>query len=235
MIHTPAVYLLVGDSDHVQSWLEHHIPAAFLKAHEEHRMRIRTRTHPSVVRLVPPEGGYKRADVETMHDLCRYVRSPEYPLCVVVESLEAMQSSTAHLLLKLLEELPAGYIFVATTQVLDHILPTIRSRALVCTLTDKPGLEPRLMPLYEAATLRKGAIDDSSLRRAIERIEERDVSLMLDAIVAYWFERVQAEEAHEHTHQLCARLLAYKKTLPRAGSQRLFWRAVCALIEQSVA
>jgi len=65
--------------------------------------------------------------------------------CCVIRSVERMQDAAANAFLKILEEPPAGLVFLLTTQVLSALLPTIVSRTRVMKFHALPHVQ--LLPL----------------------------------------------------------------------------------------
>jgi DNA polymerase-3 subunit delta' len=78
---------------------------------------------------------------------------------VLLSPAEALNGPAANALLKVLEEPPAGAMFVAVTDELDGVIPTVRSR---CVLLRMP------VPRFEDALawLRSQGIDDAEARLA---------------------------------------------------------------------
>ncbi len=65
----------------------------------------------------------------------------------LIRSVERMQDEAANALLKILEEPPAGLVFILTTQQLEGLLPTVVSRCRVLHFSPLPHRE--LLPLLE--------------------------------------------------------------------------------------
>ncbi len=86
--------------------------------------------HPDIARLEPEEAG-KQIKVDAIRDLIRFIQlSSQYGRgkIAVIAPAEAMNRSAANSLLKILEEPPAGSIFVLITQQAAFLPVTIRSR-----------------------------------------------------------------------------------------------------------
>lgn len=70
-------------------------------------------------------------DIRALHDrLIETGSSGKYRVCII-RSVERMQDAAANAFLKILEEPPAGLVFLLTTQAQGRLLPTIISRARV--------------------------------------------------------------------------------------------------------
>jgi len=65
--------------------------------------------------------------------------------CCIIRSVERMQDAAANAFLKILEEPPAGLVFLLTTQSTSALLPTIVSRTRVMTFHTPP--HEQLLPL----------------------------------------------------------------------------------------
>ncbi len=103
---------------------------------------------------------------------------------VLLAPAEALNSAAANALLKVLEEPPTGAIFIAVTDELDDVLPTVRSR---CVLLRAP-----VPTTDEALTwLRSRGVDDAEAKLAeaggapigLDKEEEGDRALAPDARV----------------------------------------------------
>lgn len=61
--------------------------------------------------------------------------------CCLIRSVERMQDAAANAFLKILEEPPAGLVFILTTQSQSSLLPTIRSRSRIIRFRHLPQKE----------------------------------------------------------------------------------------------
>lgn len=83
---------------------------------------------------------------------------------IVVDAADELEPQAANALLKMLEEPPAGTVFLLVSQAVERLLPTIRSR---CRLL-------RLSPLYDDAMA-------SALRAALPDAEENEINDLVQA------------------------------------------------------
>ena len=151
--------------------------------------------HPDLLRIIPeadaaadgeaeggePEGGKKKSaqirieQIRDLQDSLSVTGHQSSRRVVLVDPAEAMNPFTANALLKLLEEPPAGCVFVLVSSAPRRLLPTIRSRCqqwsfarptadmLVRWLRDEPDADDKLlavtggMPLAARRLARDGA------------------------------------------------------------------------------
>jgi DNA polymerase-3 subunit delta' len=116
---------------------------------------------------------------------------------VILAPAEALNGPAANALLKLLEEPPAGAVFVAVTDELDAVLPTVRSR---CVLLRAP------LPRAEVALawLQAAGVDDAEAKLA--EAGGAPVGLVLDG-----------EDSRSLAPELRERLLGLLARGPRLG------------------
>lgn len=103
---------------------------------------------------------------------------------VVLTPAERLNTAAANALLKMLEEPPAGTLFILTTDAIDDVLPTIRSRCLLhrCHAPDRAAalawLKTQEVPEPEAALVEAGG---APLLAWLALDDEIDVGARLDA------------------------------------------------------
>lgn len=88
-------------------------------------------------------------DVRALQERLHEVVAGEYRCCLI-RSVERMQAEAVNALLKILEEPPAGVVFLLTTQAMSSLLPTLVSRCRVLRFSRVPDAE--LQPLLEGAS-----------------------------------------------------------------------------------
>ncbi|TSC73016.1 MAG: hypothetical protein G01um101438_39 [Parcubacteria group bacterium Gr01-1014_38] len=94
--------------------------------------------HPDVLRLSPLEDAAMRGRlVSLLHQVSERPVRAEVRL-ILLEHVDQLSAAAAALLLKAIEDAPAYAKFFLTATVLDRVAPTVRSRALVRTLTPLP-------------------------------------------------------------------------------------------------
>ena len=139
---------------------------------------------------------------------------------VLLAPAEALNGPAANALLKLLEEPPAGAVFIAVTDELDAVLPTVRSR---CVLLRAPNPQPAAA----LAWLKSAGVEDAEDRLA----EAGGAPIGLQA--GDEDERVLAPELKLRLLELLARggrltladvTSAVPKDVPVSGAIRLFQR-----------
>jgi len=132
------------------------------------RLRL-SGNHPDLLRVVPeadlPEeaqsGGKTKPSTQIVVDQIRGLREQlsvtahqSAQRVVLIDPAEAMNMNTANALLKLLEEPPAGSLFLLVSSAPRRLLPTIRSR---CQQWDFPRPDPALASAWLKEAAGEGA------------------------------------------------------------------------------
>jgi len=157
---------------------------------------------------------------------------------IIIQKADALSPACANSLLKVLEEPPPGYYFVLTAERLDDLLPTIRSRCMIHTITDD-ALRIVHQELFDFFTSTKGynpAAFSQELYRST--IHERETVELVDAIFSYWMKQYKkgiTREVHDHkeqAEQVISILKEASKKLPMPGSSKLFLRDLYLQIKE---
>lgn len=97
-------------------------------------MKLGKGIHPDVIELRPQRSIIKVDDVRAMEEKAYYAPLESPRKFVLIEPADALNSSSANALLKLLEEPPKSLIFILIAAEASRLLPTIRSRATTLPL-----------------------------------------------------------------------------------------------------
>ncbi len=127
----------------------------------------------------------------------------------------------------MLEEPPRGYHFILLAQRSEGILPTIWSRCLVEVLSYQDTLEKH--PLYRYFTS-YSYTDAGDFTKELDRHKtlERDMSVLLDQIAAFWHQRVISSyesgntPESEKAYALESFIQEARRYPPLAGSAKIF-------------
>lgn len=85
---------------------------------------------PCVVWLAPREHGYVREQIDEALTVLSVAIDIHEASAFVIESADQLHSSSANRLLKIIEEPPAGWHIILTTERPAEVLPTLRSRCI---------------------------------------------------------------------------------------------------------
>lgn len=106
---------------------------------------IANKQHPHIITITPSKG-YTRADLQPIFDTIIFQLEPESHFFFIIQHADQLTTACANSLLKSLEEPPRGYHFILWATNHQLVLPTIRSRSLLYSLSTAaiPELQPFL-------------------------------------------------------------------------------------------
>jgi len=93
----------------------------------------------SSVTYVRPSGDYVLDDLQPLFSLGRFLLEENETRVFVICDAQRLSSACSNKLLKLIEEPPAGYIFIFLTSNYEALLPTIQSRCIVLHQASNDG------------------------------------------------------------------------------------------------
>ncbi len=134
--------------------------------------KVETETHPDISYLGRDK--VKVDEVRTVRELAYLAPNDGERRLIVLENVENFNAASLNALLKILEEPPAGVIFILTASAAGAVLPTVRSRTCVLIPSDADAF-PDLKALYPKAdeqTL-------SHIRRYLMCYEETDAASLV--------------------------------------------------------
>lgn len=131
-----------------------------------------------------PENYYT---VKQMHELFSaicFALQPGEKHFIVIERADLFTTASANSILKSLEEPVPGYHYLLLAPRTEGILPTIRSRCVVEQFGSGEPASHRLMSYFTSYDFSQANSLMSELQK--ERLREREVDHLLDALVHHW-------------------------------------------------
>jgi len=149
---------------------------------------------------------------------------------IVIQKADSLSQACANSLLKLLEEPPPGYYFFLTAARIDDLLPTIRSRCMIHTISH--GAQDVVhQDLFDFLTTTKGYNPAAFSQQLYQsNINERETMELADALLSFWMKQYKkgitrdAPDRTAQARQVIAILKGASKKLPMPGSSKLFLR-----------
>lgn len=173
-----------------------------------------------------PERTYTLEQLEDIFAFITLARMPHEPFFFILEQAELLNAACANKLLKVMEEPPIGYHFLLLTERPQELLPTIRSRCIVQTLTQ--SLHDSSSPLLAFFTAEQA--EPAKFLQVLEKISitEHETSRLLDELLRYFLERTK-DVIRNNTSQttINKRLQILQQAynhLPMPGGSKLFWK-----------
>ena len=149
---------------------------------------------------------------------------------IVIQRADALSQACANSLLKVLEEPPQGYYFLLTAERLDDLLPTIRSRCMVNTISHDAHAVAH-QDLFDFLTTIKGYNPAAFSQQLYQsNINERETMELADALLSFWMKQYKkgvmkdAQDRCSLAEQVIVILKGATKKLPMPGSSKLFLR-----------
>ncbi len=96
--------------------------------------QLYTKQHPSLMWL-KPENRYTLDDLDELFKKISFTLEESADFFFVIEQAHLLSAACANALLKIVEEPPRGYHFIFLSHHLQAIVPTIRSRCIIKTIT----------------------------------------------------------------------------------------------------
>jgi hypothetical protein len=189
---------------------------------------LKNRTHPRVIWIFP-EQGYKIEHIQPLLHLTQFSRTADDPLVFVIDKAETLTNAVANRLLITLEEPPEGYYFIIATLNLDLILPTIVSRCMLHTITEKSyfGQElPKICQIFTGIFLPDQKKFDWIMKT--EYPDHRASRHYFDIIRAIHIQELKKHYDHQTSrakkYKIIETLNQFAHRLPSQGNARFFWK-----------
>lgn len=189
---------------------------------------IKNRNHPRLVWIFP-DNGYKIEHIQSLLHLTQFSRDQTDPLVFIIDKAETLTNAVANRLLIILEEPPEGYYFIISTLNLDFILPTIVSRCMVHTITEKAyfGQElPKICQAFTSMYLPDPKNFDWILKK--EYPDHRSSRNYFDMIRAIHIQELKKHYDHSTSRAKKMRIIEtlnrFASRLPSQGNARFFWK-----------
>lgn len=144
----------------------------------------------------------------------------------IFEDAQCLNDSAANMLLKSIEEPPAGYNFIFLVPRKELLLSTILSRSIVSSFSTQDVLLEH--ELYQVFTTKKTSpIEFNQLLEQFKDLTDQDSQLLLDQIYGYWLNAAKTTSAPEKIvliNQVIVILQKSQECPVMPGSSKLFWR-----------
>lgn len=189
---------------------------------------IRIHEHSSFY-WIKPEKNYVLEDIEPIFHLCSLKREEADPFFIVLQSAELLSIQCANSLLKLVEEPPVGYHFMFLTNKIEAILPTVRSRCHIHTLS---AAVDTVYPSVLLEMLLNNKSSPAAFAKELDtnKIDEIESMNLLNDLITISTQKSRTSienddiTAFNRWNSLHSLVLAGIVQPPMPGSSKLFWR-----------
>ena len=178
---------------------------------------------------ITPAPGYTRELIEPILQTIRLERSEPEPFFFVLNNADFLTPACANMLLKSIEEPPAGYHFLLLAQRAEWVIATIRSR---CIITHKHTavLEQHAHPNLFNQFVKPTTPADFLAILEQSKITERESLELLDALLVFYTKAYHTTTASGDTigclstTTILTLIQKAMRTPPATGSSKLFWK-----------
>ncbi|HLB94400.1 MAG TPA: hypothetical protein VJJ81_04065 [Candidatus Babeliales bacterium] len=211
--------------------------------------QINAQQHAQIL-FINPESGYTVDTIKPILEQIVYSLDTNQKFFFVLPQVDQLSAVCANLLLKSLEEPPAGYHFILLAQRYYQVLPTIRSRCNISYSNATADIkQPELQnsteqELYEILTQQKVCKQDYFLQ-LITKLNLSDLAqiALLDQIILYWsqlykqslYNQNNLTPTQNNPTQLAQLVDFLNQQLlqpPVRGSAKIFWRNLFIQLNQ---
>jgi DNA polymerase-3 subunit delta' len=169
-----------------------------------------------------PEKNYTIDQLDDLFSTLSLQLQPNEHFFFILQKADFLTAACANKLLKPMEEPPAGYHFILLAEHAEQILPTIKSRCTIHTLSSET-IQQTSHPLVEVFTKKMLPSNEFSKILDTTAINERETMELLDDIISYWLREYQ-QQKREHVSSLITKLQKTSLQPPMPGSSVAFWR-----------
>lgn len=155
--------------------------------------------HPQLLWLTTDKS-YVKSDMESIAQATTYKRYSHDYFFIVLTCAHLLNTSSAHTLLKLLEEPPDGYRFILTTQFLHHILPTIRSRSIIHYVNTNE--QQQLHPLAQLLITKISPVAIQHIVKEYEQLTAEQMNAIVYQASEYIIKQQPRKQQLNHASQL---------------------------------
>ena len=224
----PPAQLWIGSHDNALQEVEQFLQKMLCKNNACHTcitcMQIREKQHHALMWL-HPEKNYTIDQLEDLFATLTFQLQPDELFFFIIQKADFLTPACANKLLKPMEEPPRGYHFILLAERFEQILPTIRSRCIIHTLSTTDALHSP-HPLFECFTTKMATSDEFVKIIDTANINERESIELLNQITHYWFTMYQKNTHENNTpiFSLITKLQQAQLRPPMPGSCTTFWR-----------
>jgi len=168
-----------------------------------------------------PEKQYMVADIDRIIHTTSFSLEKDENFFFVLEKAETLTDACANKLLKTLEEPPQGYHFIIIATNADAIIPTIRSR---CALTTLSHSDDDLHPLLKHFQPSHYVPFEFEKDLKAATLSEHDTARVMDSFLAFLCKQQLAQPDDIYYDAAIAYVEQSCKRLPQPGSSLLFWK-----------
>lgn len=189
--------------------------------------QVLARQYHNLYWLTPEKQTYTVAQLEPIAMISSLQRSPDDKFYFVIEQADMLSLSSAHQLLKILEEPPCGYFFILLAERADMLLPTIVSRCVVQMLSSDAAVYDNFIQLLLQPTTTPTPFMKEFERRKITEYETRALLDQLLRTIKERYQQALQENNSAAIKTYADRIALIEKsfvTLPMPGSAKIFWR-----------
>ena len=184
-------------------------------------MQIREKQHHAIMWLYP-EKNYTIEQLDDLFATLAFQLEPEQMFFFIIQKADFLTTACANKLLKPMEEPPAGYHFILLAEHAEQILPTIKSRCIMHTLTAQQS-DNNPHPFVELFTKKYVASNEFTKILDATNSNERETLELLDHIIGYWLNAYR-ENPHKNLFPLITALQKAQLQPPMPGSSSMFWK-----------
>ena len=236
----PPAQLWIGRHDNALKEVESFLQKILCKNNECNTcincMQIREKQHHAIMWL-HPEKSYTIDQLDDMFATLAFQLQPNELFFFIIQKADYLTPACANKLLKPMEEPPRGYHFILLAERSEQILPTIRSRCIVHTLSTTNALHTA-HPLFECFTTKIATSDEYAKVIDTANINERESIELLNQIMHYWLTTYQQNNTHNKnnttTFSVITKLQQAQLRPPMPGSCTTFWRNLYLQLHDSL-
>ncbi len=190
-------------------------------------IQIHAQQHPETL-WIAPEKIYTKEQLAPVFSSLAFMQEGNRPFFCIMQDADYLTPLCANSLLKALEEPPAHYYFILTTERLDALLPTIRSRSIVYstdTIVSTPASDGQLHTFFMQTALPATYRSTSIVKQEMASLTEHELRNFLENLIITYHEAIKNALTNEHsTDELFRRMEILEKQLEKPimpGSSKL--------------